>query len=156
MLVLLLSGRGDGYGLDARDLVEVAPLAQLKTLPHAPDYVAGLLNYRGVMAPVVDLGALTRRTPCRRWMSTRIVLVRYLCPDQKARPLGLLSERVTGAAEVDPKSFTPSNLRVDAAPYLGDMWNHEGETRQMLKIDLLLPESLKQSLFPNEQEGGEP
>ena len=151
MLVLLLSAGDDRYGLDAKDLVEVAPLAELISLPHVPGYVAGLLNYRGVMAPVLDLGSLTRGAPCRRRMSTRIVLVRYLCPDGKARPLGLMAECVTGAAELDPKTLTPSNLLVNDAPYLGPVWVHDGETRKMLKVDLLLPDSLKQSLFAHDQ-----
>jgi len=64
-----------------------------------------------------------------------------------------MAERVTGAAEIDPKTLAPSNLRVDDAPYLGGVWVHDGKTRQMLKVDLLLPESLKQSLFANDQKG---
>ncbi|MFQ5958108.1 MAG: chemotaxis protein CheW [Alphaproteobacteria bacterium] len=47
--------QGERYGVDLADVDEVLNMAALKPLPGAPDFVAGVLNLRGDLLPVVDL-----------------------------------------------------------------------------------------------------
>jgi len=46
------------YALPVRDVIEVAALEELTTVPGAPRAVMGVQNLRGQVVPVVDLGAV--------------------------------------------------------------------------------------------------
>ena len=45
----------DWYGLIVFDLVEVLPLHKVTRVPSVPDYVRGVMNFRGEVLSVVDL-----------------------------------------------------------------------------------------------------
>lgn len=50
------------YALHIRDVVEVASLVTLKTVPDAPDYLLGMVNRHGEPMPLIDLGRLFGHT----------------------------------------------------------------------------------------------
>lgn len=54
---LLLMSRGALYAIEVTCVREVHALPSLKTLPQAPHFVAGVVNVRGEVLPVVDLAA---------------------------------------------------------------------------------------------------
>ncbi len=58
MDVLTFQMQGDPYGVELKDVDEVLHMATCRPLPGAPPFVAGVLNLRGDLLPVVDL---TRR-----------------------------------------------------------------------------------------------
>jgi purine-binding chemotaxis protein CheW len=45
------------YGCDIDDIREIVPYRQATRLPGAPSYVTGLINLRGTIVTVLDLGA---------------------------------------------------------------------------------------------------
>ena len=45
------------YGCDIDDIREIVPFRQATRLPGAPAYVTGLINLRGTIVTVLDLGA---------------------------------------------------------------------------------------------------
>jgi chemotaxis-related protein WspB len=58
-MLLLLFEIGNGrYALEVNQIIEIVPLVKFKKIPHSPDYVAGLMNYRGKGLPVIDLNLL--------------------------------------------------------------------------------------------------
>jgi chemotaxis-related protein WspB len=75
MLVLTFQAAGNRYAIDVAHVVEVLPRIQLRPLPHAPSFLAGVFGYRGTVVPSVDLSVLLGTTGCRDWLSTRIILV---------------------------------------------------------------------------------
>ncbi len=148
MLMLLLSAGGDTYAVDVARVIEVVPLVEIQRLPLAPEYVAGLLNYHGVMAPVIDLGCLIREAACAPRLSTRIVLIDY--PGAAAgstHVLGLMAERVVETIDVKRERMIPTNVRVKETPYLGEMISDDRGMIPRLEVDRLLPDSLRRSLF---------
>lgn len=147
MLYLLLRMGDARYALEARRIVEVVPIVELKPLPHSAAYVAGLFDYRGVLVPVIDLCRLTHERPCRAYLTTRIVLVDYPGADDRNHVLGLLAEQVTETAKLKDTDFQPSGLRQPDAPYLGPLQKSEASLVQRLEIEQLLPDELKRNLF---------
>lgn len=147
MLYLLLRLGNDGYALDARRIVEVVPMVNLKPLPHAQHYVAGLFDYRGQLVPVIDLCQLTGHRACRAYLTTRIVLVEY--PDSKGtmHTLGLLAEGVTETIKIKDSDFQDGGIRLPAAPYLGELTKTEQGLVQLIEIEQLLPRELQDNLF---------
>lgn len=55
---LLVVVGAERYAVPVRDVIEVAELEQLTTVPGAPRTVMGVQNLRGQVVPVVDLGAV--------------------------------------------------------------------------------------------------
>ena len=73
-MLLLLFEIGDGrYALDVNQIIEIVPLVKFKKIPTTPDYVAGLMNYRGDGAPVIDLCQLIDHETFDDALSTRII-----------------------------------------------------------------------------------
>ena len=97
MLSLLFQIGAERYALDGQAVVEVVPRVRLDSVPGAPEWMPGILRYRGRRVPVADLSVLAGLPPCPVRLSTRIILVRH--PSARdGRLLGLVAERVTDAA----------------------------------------------------------
>ena len=76
MLLLTFTAAGESYAVDGSGVVELVPRVGLRAVPHAPAELAGLLEYRGGVVPVIDLGVLLGSSPCADRLSTRIILVK--------------------------------------------------------------------------------
>jgi chemotaxis-related protein WspB len=123
MLLLTFLVHGEPYALDVAGVIELVPRVELRAIPHAPAYLAGLLGYRGEVVPVIDLGLLLGSSPGADRLSTRIILVKST-PDAQnrggdARVLGLIAERVIDLVEVAPEQVAPAPVHLARAPYLG-------------------------------------
>ena len=147
MLYLLLRMGTERYALDARRIVEVVPMVDLKPMPHTPVYVAGLFDYRGTLVPVIDLCQLASGRSSGEFFTTRIVLVEYPGADRQTHTLGLLAEQVTETLKLNEAQFQNSGLRVADAPYLGELIKDANGLVQRIEIDQLLPAELRENLF---------
>jgi len=147
MLFLLFHVNDESYAVDVRDVTEVVPRVKLRSIPKAPAYVAGLLNYRGDSVPVLDLCVLLHDRECAAVFSSRIVLVKY--PDARGaeRVLGLLAEQVTDTLQCEAGDFHPSTLVHTSAPYLREVTTHRDHLVQRVEISALLAHEVQALLF---------
>ena len=137
----------DRYGLSTGRLTRVLPLMELKQLPGAPGYVAGLMNFHGAPVPVIDLCALSGGDMCAPHFDTRILLVDYRANEVRHR-LGLIVERVTGVAKIDTAAFTDTDVAMGNAPFLGKVAAEDGSLLQLVDIEHLLTADARAILFP--------
>jgi len=142
MLLLLFQAGTQRFGLDAADVVEVAPPLACRTLPHAPAWVAGLANYRGRSVPVIDLSALLTGARAPLLLSTRLVLVRY-----GTRILGLLAEQTVETVACRESDFQAMPVKVRGAEYLGPVLMAGSTMIQKISVAELLPASVREMLF---------
>jgi chemotaxis-related protein WspB len=152
MLVLQFRVGGDYFGLEGKTIIEVAPLAALRKVPHAADYVAGLFNYRGRLVPVIDLSALLSAVPSRPLMSTRIILVHYEASPGNSGILGLIAEGATEVVACDMQKVQSPGIMIAAAPYLGKIWVDDRKSLQLIDLNRILPDELKNALFADLEE----
>ncbi len=145
MLFLILSLGDQPCLLPTRDVVEVVPAVGLRSVIGAPDYLAGLLDYRGSVVPVVDLGLLAVGRRCQPRLSTRIILVRHAQAGGE-RLLGLMAERVTEAVKEAEAGMTTSAVSLEVALDLGEIAASDRGTMQCLSLRRLLPESAERVL----------
>jgi chemotaxis-related protein WspB len=148
MLCLLLNLCGAMFALPCAKIVRIVPKVPLRPIPHAPAYFAGLLLYHGLAVPVVDLCALTSERVTPDLLSSRIVLVHYGAAVEKDRILGLLAEQIMETIHLDEKDFANSTIKLHATPYLGRVANTEVGLVQLIEVQELLPETVRQQLFP--------
>ena len=66
MLLLTLKAGANRYAIDVARVIELVPRVELRAIPHAPPFLAGLLGYRGKVIPVIDLGLLFCRNAMPR------------------------------------------------------------------------------------------
>lgn len=152
MVLLLLNAGERRYALDTADVVEVVPAVELKPSPHASGPVAGGFDYRGGVVPVLDLCRLVEQRPCRRRLSTRIIVIETPDADGSPRRLGLMAERVTETVKVAETDLQPADAQADEPLYLGKLLAVGADTVRCLRTDRLLPEDLRRSLFADPAE----
>jgi chemotaxis-related protein WspB len=150
MLLLTFRIREALYALNAAGVVEVIPRVVPRAVPHAPDYLAGVFNYRGIIVPAVDLGVLLEAGPCRARLSTRIILAG--APDSPERLVGLIAESVNDVAPLAPDAALFPPIHRAEAPYLGAVVQLGDDLVQLIVIDKLLPEALRAALTNLEHE----
>lgn len=147
MLVLPFRIGAAWYGVDAREVVEVIPHVPLRPCPGAPPYVAGVLNYRGSVVPVLDLGLRTGAPPCAPRLSTRILVATYPGRDSVSRRLGLLAESMTATLALGEDAFLGGQLSLASTPYLGPLAAGAEGLVQCVRIDGLIPAEVEPLLF---------
>jgi chemotaxis-related protein WspB len=147
MLLLLFKLGDDRYALETKDVVEVLPLVNWKTIPGAPAGVAGVFNYHGAPVPLIDLAELALGTPSRARMSTRIVLVNYVEEAGGTHLLGLLTEHVAETIRREEADFADPGVATPAAPYLGPVTTDARGIIQRVEVRHLLPAGVREILF---------
>ena len=149
MLVLLFQAGEQRYALDASRIREVMPLVNIRPVPFAPEGVAGVLDYRGAPAPVLDLSALLQHGHARSCLSTRLIVVDYPDATGAMRALGLIAERATRTVRWQAADLADCGIASDRAPYLGGVARDADGFVQLIDIGRLLPPAVCQVLFKN-------
>ena len=130
MLLLTFTAGANRYAIDVARVVELVPRVELRPVPHAPAFLAGLLGYRGKVVPVIDLGLLLDAAPCRiasalasSWSTTRpaITIVGSRIETNRSSDtgipsrtgarsnlLGLIGEQVSDLINVQPEQVMPA------------------------------------------------
>lgn len=133
----------DLCALDAREVVEILPLVKTRPLPRAPAGIAGLIDYRGTVLPVVDVSLLALGRPHAEFLSTRIVVVHYA----SGRLLGVIVEHATEMFRCAPDDFVPSGVTSDGARYLGPVKTDARGMIQRIEVAALLTPAVAAALF---------
>lgn len=147
MLIMVFHAGQNRYGLRSSEILEVAPMVNLRQIPHVPAQVAGVANYRGRVIPFVDLSILLAERPSRLVLSTRILVVKF-ARDGETFPLGLIAEYATDAIVCNEADFQQSPVTSEAAPYLGSVILDKEGMIQVLEVDKILPREIQQVLYP--------
>jgi chemotaxis-related protein WspB len=146
---------GQGYGLDFSSINEVIPLVEIRKIPHVPDYISGVFNYRDKMVPVIDLCILFTGKEAQKLLSTRIIIINYFKPGESSHTghlLGFIAERVTETISSDRNEMQQSGISNLKTRYLGDFAKTESGTLQQIIPEHILPEELQLMLFNCEEE----
>jgi chemotaxis-related protein WspB len=147
MLFLLFQLGKDLYALEAGQVVEVLPLVEITQIPQSPRGVAGMFNHRGEPVPVIDLSELTLGQSAARRFSTRMILVHYADEKEGQHLLALIAEKATQTLHRDAKDFVASGVTNDQASYLGPVATDRRGLIQWIKVNQLLPPSVRDVLF---------
>jgi chemotaxis-related protein WspB len=160
MQLLLLTAGDQSYALEAQTVVEVLPMVPARPIPHLPDYVIGMVAYRGRLIPVVDLVRRLTGVFAKRRLSTRMIVVEFV-PENAAGAatqagkvrMGLLAENMVSMGRAEDTVTVFSGMHLENAPYLGRIIRLDGRTVHVLNVGNLLPKELAAGLFAS---GAEP
>lgn len=154
MLLLLFYVGNNRYALESKQVVQIFPNLILKEVPHAPDYISGLFNYRGQIVPVIDLSYLIQGKVSLNILSTRIILVNNQTSRQSSTShlLGLQAERATTTVDLPETDLKDGGIQLDAAPYLGKIITDDQGMIQLICVEHLLSVAESIALFPEVHE----
>ncbi len=171
MLLLILKAGANRYAIDIVRVIELVPRVELRAIPHAPSFLSGLLNYRGKVIPVIDLGLLLSGASCRDCLSTRIILVNDSPGDQnrgidraggssdenigpstgdhasEPRLLGLIGEEVSDLVEVRSDQVVPAPIQLSQAPFLDAIVQTDAGIIQLIAVDRIRESFLKDGIL---------
>ena len=154
MQLLTFTAGGQTYAIEATCVVEVLPAVPVRAVPSLPDYVLGVVDYRGRLIPVVDLAKRLTDDFSARRLSTRLLVVEFpwrgrsetTPPMPKAR-LGIVAENMVSTLRSDDVVTVFPTMHLENSPYLGRILRLNGQTVHMLIVENLLPAELASGLF---------
>ena len=160
MQLLILTAGDQSYAIEAQSVVEVLPKVPVRPVPRLPDYVIGMVTYRGRLIPVVDLARRLADEFSTKRLSTRVIVVEYVprtvqkteSPPRKVR-MGLVAENMVSTFRSEDADTVFSEMHLDNAPFLGRIVRLNGRTVQLLTVENILPAELAAGLFAS---GAEP
>lgn len=147
MLFMQFTIGKDKYLLEAKDIIEIVPYVNLKRIPKAPPYVAGLLNYRGDTIPVIDICYLMGGEPCELRLSSRIALVNHKNDTGESICIGLLMEHLTETVRFNEDDFSDSGVNLNDNSCLGKVIIDNDCIVQLVDIRKVIPEEVYEILF---------
>ena len=106
--------RDGSYALDIQVVREINRMIDMTAIPKTSDYVKGIINLRGEIVPVVDIGLRFGIGATEKTKDTRIVVV-----ESKGHTLGLVVDEVSevlrlSEEEIDPATnVTLTGINVD-------------------------------------------
>ena len=129
---------GQDFCIDIMSVREIRGWSQATKLPHAPEYVCGVINLRGAVVPILDLSArldLGTLTPSER----NVIIISVI--DQQM--VGVLVEAVfdilsVPAADIQP---TPEIASDRARAVIEGIFSDSDRTLRLIQLDRLMPKS---------------
>jgi purine-binding chemotaxis protein CheW len=148
LLATFLLGNGT-FGVDARQIQEVARVGEVTPVHHAPACIVGIRNLRGHIVTVLDLRALLELGRVQTSPENRILIV-----EGQGEPIGLLVDSVadTVSPETGELLPPPPNLHGVQSRRLLGVCRAADRLVAVLKLDALLqPEEQTGQMAPKPQ-----
>ena len=124
------------FCVDITSVREIRGWTDTTPMPHAPDFVRGVINLRGTVMPVVDLACrlgLGRTEPTPR----HVIIVAFIC----GQLVGLLVDAVCETLTIDGAEIqtTPDIGSEIVKVFVKGLINIEGRMVTLIALDHVLP-----------------
>ena len=100
--------KGQGYGVQIGTVREINRVAEITRVPQAPRFVAGVINLRGKVIPVVNLRCKFGMEAIDNTKETCIIVI-----EGKEGQIGMIVDSVTGVQDLAAD-------QIEAAPAMGN------------------------------------
>jgi purine-binding chemotaxis protein CheW len=122
-------------GMDILKVQEINKLLDMTEVPMAPDYVKGILNLRGQIVTVIDLGKKLGLSINEMGLDTRNIIV-----NSNNEYIGLLVDRIgdverTDEAKIEPP---PANIGGIQGKYFEGVFKKENSLIGILNVEEIL------------------
>ena len=98
--VLIFQIGPEHLAIEAAKIHKISEPMESVRVPSSPDYVLGIVNFRGMVIPVVDLRKRLGVEPAADQTETMVVIV-----EEDNRKMGLVVDRVIGLRQIRPESI---------------------------------------------------
>jgi purine-binding chemotaxis protein CheW len=94
------------YGVNIMEIREVVQLCEITPIPNAPDFVDGVINLRGEIIPVVDLGKRFKFKK-RQYTEEEVLLRGIIVLNVNGLIIGIIIDQVKRVMNVDFDQIQP-------------------------------------------------
>ena len=94
------------FATDVAKVREVLDMTPITAIPRTPEFMAGVINLRGTVVPVVDLRLCFGMSKTENTRNTCIVVVEVMLSDMTV--IGALSDSVEEVIDLDPDEIEPA------------------------------------------------
>jgi purine-binding chemotaxis protein CheW len=127
------------YAIGILAIKEIIEYGQLTEVPRMPASIKGVINLRGAVVPVVDLGARFGKMPTRVWKRTCIVIIEVET-EEGPQVVGVMVDAVNEvldipASEIEPAPSFGAKIRAD---FIRGMGKVDGKFVIILNADKVL------------------
>ncbi len=124
------------FATDVAKVREVLDLTTITAIPRTPDFMAGVINLRGSVVPVVDLRLCFEMSKTESTRNTCIVVVEVLL-DNESTVIGALADSVEEVIDLEPDQIQPApsigtQIRTD---FIKGMGKRDAQFIMILDID---------------------
>ena len=95
-------------GIDIKWVQEINRKLALTQVPLSPDYVVGIMNLRGRIVTVINLGKKLGLAPCSMGGKSRVIIV-----DRDDEYIGLLVDGIKDVVTISATQITPPPANID-------------------------------------------
>ncbi len=137
-LTFLLAG--EMFAIGILGIKEIIEYGHVTPVPMMPAFVRGVINLRGAVVPVVDLGARFGQSCSSVTRRSCVVIIEANGDDGQAQDIGLLVDTVSEVLEIPAAEMAPppsfgARIRAD---FISGMAKVEGKFVIVLQVDRVL------------------
>lgn len=100
------------YAVELPKIVEIVEYQKVTRVPETPSYIAGVINLRGNVIPLIDLRARFKKDPYKGVKNQSIIIVNF-----DNLTLGLICDKVLDLITIEEQEL-------EAPPQVGDSYAH--------------------------------
>lgn len=133
--------RDEHFAMEITKVREVLDVTTLTRIPRMPDYLCGVINLRGNVVPVVDLGLKLGMPPVVKTINTCIMIVEINVEKEvESVPMGVLTDAVQevmdlNAGQIEPVPKMGTNLNTE---FIQGMGKRDDKFLILLDMDRIL------------------
>lgn len=122
-------------GMDILKVQEINKLMQMTKVPQAPDYVLGILNLRGQIVTILDLGKKLGLGKTDISKDPRNIIV-----NSAGGHVGLMVRKISDVvtADMEKKELAPANMSGIQGEYFTGVYKTSGNLIGILNVDKVL------------------
>lgn len=122
-------------GMDILKVQEINKLMQMTQVPQAPEYVVGILNLRGQIVTIIDLGKKLGLGETNLERDPRNIIV-----NSAGGHVGLLVRKISDvvAADMEKKEHPPANMGGIQGEFFTGVYKTNSELIGILDVDKVL------------------
>ena len=130
---------GEIFAIGILSIKEIIEYGQLTEVPRMPEFIRGVINLRGAVVPVIDLGARFGKQPALISRRTCVVIIEVQFEGEQ-QVVGVMVDAVNEvldipADQVEPAPTFGANIRAD---FIQGMGKVEGRFVIILNVDHVL------------------
>jgi purine-binding chemotaxis protein CheW len=114
---LTLGLDGETFGIGIRNVREILDMRPISKVPHAPDFLLGMIDVRGTSFPIVDLRIKLDLPTVPATEATRIIILDVPMNDRFVG-VGFVADRVFEVTGIDESKIEPP-------PVVGGKWKSD-------------------------------
>lgn len=146
---LLFDLNDQHFGLDILRIIEISKITQIRSIPEAPAFVKGVINFRGHIVPVINPKNLfgmseTEQSTDKKKQAFTIILESHYNNDHLL--VGLAVDSVTEILNIKATDIeeAPSYLMNEEANYILALAKLNGNVKILVDIDKILDKRIRQ------------